>query len=79
MKGKGWMKSPGVDVDVEVGGEIEVASDGVWVGKGWLQPQAGELSRDAWSIGSPKPLSGGVDFCRSQCFSEKTGMSEKAQ
>lgn len=83
LKGKGCMYSALEADEVELGGETEFVRPGACVGRDVEeQPQEpGDESRDIWSKGSALVDEGGSgsDFLRSQCFSEKTGMSKKAQ
>lgn len=83
LKGKGCMYSALEAEEVELGGETELVRPGTCVGKDVEeQPQEpGDESRDIWSKGSALVEGGGKgsDFLRSQCFSEKTGISKNAQ
>lgn len=83
LKGKGWRYSALDAEEVEFGGDTEFVRPGACVGRDVEeQPQEfGDESMDIWSSGSALVVGGGnsSDFLRSQCFSEKTGMSKKAQ
>lgn len=82
LKGKGWRYSALDAEEVEFGGDTELVRPGTCVGRDVEEHphEFGDESMDIWSSGSA--LVGGgnsSDFLRSQCFSEKTGMSKKAQ
>lgn len=84
LKGKGCRYSALDAEEVELGGETEVVRPGTCVGKDVEEHphEFGDESIGIWSNGSALLVLGGgkgSDFLRSQCFSEKTGMSKKAQ